>query len=184
MLHSFLPVADGAAKTLVLGSMPGRASLAAGQYYAHPRNHFWPIMGELFGAAPDIAYEERLNILKFNGIALWDVLASCTRESSLDAGIAKDSEIINDFELFFAKHPQITAVFFNGRKAELTFLKRVKPLLESRTVACHLLPSTSPAYATISYERKLEAWRILARSCYFATSPGRCRSVTARLIST
>ncbi|MHB8829642.1 MAG: DNA-deoxyinosine glycosylase [Syntrophales bacterium] len=163
ILHSFLPVADSDAEALLLGSMPGRASLAAGQYYAHSRNHFWPIIGELFGIAPDIPYTERLDILRFNRIALWDVLASCTRKSSLDAHIAKESEIVNDFELFFAEHPHITDVFFNGRKAEQIFLKRIKPLLKARELACHLLPSTSPAYAAISYRSKLEAWSMLAR---------------------
>jgi len=164
MIHSFLPVADSDAEALVLGSMPGRASLAAGEYYAHPRNHFWPIMGELFGATPDIPYEKRLKILKCNRIALWDVLASCARESSLDAGIAKDSENINDFELFMVEHPRISAVFFNGRKAEQVFLKKVKPALKARALVCQLLPSTSPAYAGMSYRSKLEAWRILERT--------------------
>ena len=163
LIHSFLPVEDRDAERLILGSMPGKASLAAGQYYAHPRNQFWPIMGELFGASPALPYDERLFILKSSRIALWDVLASCVRESSLDARIARNSEIVNDFESFFLQHPKISVVFFNGRKAEYSFLNKVKPALQFGELAFHLLPSTSPAYATLCYEKKLKAWGGLAR---------------------
>ncbi len=164
LVHSFLPVEDHDAEKLILGSMPGKASLAAGQYYAHPRNLFWPIMGELLGASLDFPYEERLIILKSRRIALWDVLASCIRKSSLDARIETSSEIINDFGPFFLSHPQISDVFFNGRKAEQSFFKKVIPLLESRTLNYHLLPSTSPANAAISYRNKLQVWQELIRS--------------------
>lgn len=163
-VHSFLPVEDHDAEKLILGSMPGKASLAAGQYYAHPRNLFWPIMGELTGAHPGLPYQERLRILKANRIALWDVLASCIRKNSLDARIETSSEIINDFESFFLSHPQISDVFFNGRKAEQSFFKKVIPLLESRTLNYHLLPSTSPANAAISYKNKLKVWQELIRA--------------------
>ena len=163
LIHSFLPVEDDKAEKLVLGSMPGKASLAAGQYYAHPRNLFWPIMGELTGAQPGLPYEERLRILKANRIALWDVLASCVRKSSMDARIETSSEIINDFESFFLNHPRIAHVFFNGRKAEQSFCKKVAPLLKSRELNYHLLPSTSPAYASLSYKDKLDIWRELIR---------------------
>jgi hypoxanthine-DNA glycosylase len=159
MIQSFAPVEDGNARVLVLGSMPGKASLAAGQYYAHPRNLFWPIMGKMLGFHPDVAYQERLAALKANRIALWDVLASCERVTSLDAGIVGDSEMVNDFETFFNEHRRISDVFFNGRKAEQTFLKKVKPFLKPRRLALHLLPSTSPAHAAISYQEKLDAWR-------------------------
>jgi hypoxanthine-DNA glycosylase len=163
-VHSFLPVEDHDAEKLILGSMPGKASLVAGQYYAHPRNLFWPIMGELTGAHPGLPYQERLRILKANRIALWDVLASCIRKNSLDARIETSSEIINDFESFFLSHPQISDVFFNGRKAEQSFFKKVIPLLESRTLNYHLLPSTSPANAAISYKNKLKVWQELIRA--------------------
>jgi hypoxanthine-DNA glycosylase len=164
LVHSFLPVEDHDAEKLILGSMPGKASLAAGQYYAHPRNHFWPIIVELFGVSADISYETRLFILKSHRIALWDVLASCRRKSSLDARIETFSEIINDFESFFSSHPRISDVFFNGRKAERSFFRKVLPLLGSRTLNYHFLPSTSPANASISYENKLKAWQELIRS--------------------
>ena len=164
LVHSFLPVEDHDAEKLILGSMPGKASLAAGQYYAHQRNLFWPIMGELTGAYPGLPYQERLRILKANRMALWDVLASCIRKSSLDARIETSSEIPNDFESFFISHPRISDVFFNGRKAEQSFFKKVAPLLTSRTLNYHLLPSTSPANASISYRDKLTIWQELIRS--------------------
>ena len=98
---------DTAAIVLILGSMPGKASLAAGEYYAHPRNLFWPIMGELVGAHPGLPYEGRLRMLKSSGIALWDVLESCIRNSSLDSHIEEASVIPNDFDSFFQRHPNI-----------------------------------------------------------------------------
>jgi hypoxanthine-DNA glycosylase len=89
------------ARALILGSMPGAASLRAAQYYAHPRNQFWPIMGELVGADPALPYEQRLDRLTSAGIALWDVFARCEREGSLDAHIRDDTAVANDFAEFF-----------------------------------------------------------------------------------
>lgn len=161
--HGFAPVANADAVVLVLGSMPGKASLAAGQYYAHPRNSFWPIMGELFGAHPGLPYKKRLQILKSSGIALWDVLASCTRSSSLDSHIEEGSIIPNDFESFFLCHPNIKRVFFNGTKAEQCFRRYVRPSLTRRSFPYQRLPSTSPANAGMSYGEKLNAWRIVGQ---------------------
>jgi hypoxanthine-DNA glycosylase len=138
--------------------MPGKASLAAGEYYAHPRNAFWAIMGELIGAHPGLPYQDRLNILRSSGIALWDVLGSCVRKSSLDSHIEADSAVPNDFKSFFSQHPDITHVFFNGAKAEQCFLKYALPTLESTQMQYERLPSTSPANAGIPYEQKLLAW--------------------------
>ena len=109
-IQCFPPIADAGATVLILGSMPGEESLRAGQYYAHPRNAFWPIMGDLFGAGPGLDYAARARVLKSNGIALWDVLASCARDGSLDSAIAGDSILANDFPAFFLAHPGIARV--------------------------------------------------------------------------
>lgn len=160
-IQSFPPVANSVAHILILGSMPGKESLRAGQYYAHHRNAFWPIMGELIGAAPALPYETRLQMLMSAGIALWDVLASCRRESSLDADIDAASICPNDFEGFFAAHPGITQVFFNGAMAENCFRRFVLPTFKPGLIHFHRLPSTSPAHAAMSFEQKLRAWAII-----------------------
>ena len=160
-VRSFPPVADRASRVLILGSMPGVASLRAGQYYAHPRNAFWRIMGELVGVDPSAAYEARLAGLLARGIALWDVLASCAREGSLDSEIDEASIVPNPFAGFLRAHPGIRTVCFNGAKAEASFRRHVLPDLarERARLAFHRLPSTSPANAAIPYPKKLEAWR-------------------------
>lgn len=158
-IHCFAPVADTNAKVLILGSMPGKASLAAGQYYAHPRNMFWTIMGELNGAHRGLPYRDRLKILRSSKIALWDVLASCIRKTSLDSRIETASEVPNDFNTFFLQHPGITHVFFNGVKAEQCFLKYVRSGLKPASLRYQRLPSTSPANAGLTYQQKLLAWQ-------------------------
>lgn len=164
-VQSFSPVEDTSASILILGSMPGKESLRAGQYYAHRRNAFWPIMGVLAGAKPDLPYPTRTKILKSAGIALWDVLASCKRHSSMDADIDAASICPNDFASFFLKHPDITHVFFNGSMAEKCFRTRVlpllEPLLEQRPLHFQRLPSTSPAHASMTYEQKLKSWKVI-----------------------
>ena len=161
-VRSFPPIEHRAARALVLGSMPGAASLLAGRYYAYPHNAFWPIMGELFGAGPTICYEKRVLILKRAGLALWDVMASCVREGSLDADIDEESIVPNDFQAFFAAHPQVKHVFFNGAKAEICFYRTVRPHLADGGLNFTRLPSTSPAHASRSLPDKLKAWRMLA----------------------
>ena len=161
-VRSFKPVAEKSASILILGSMPGKASLAAGEYYAHPRNLFWTITGDLLGFPPGLCYEERLEMLRSSGIALWDVLQSCVRESSLDTCIEAGSEVPNDFNAFFRQHPRITRVFFNGAKAEQCFQKHVRPLLKVNELQYLRLPSTSPANAGIPYEKKRLAWQAVS----------------------
>ena len=156
-IRSFPPVANTDAAVLILGSMPGKESLKQNQYYAHPQNAFWKIMGELVGAHPELPYEERLHKLTAAHIALWDVLASCEREGSLDTHIR--NEKANDFASFFAKHPHITHVFFNGAKAEQSFNKFVLEKQKLPPLTFQRLPSTSPAHAGMRYEGKLESWR-------------------------
>lgn len=161
----FPPVAAPDARVLVLGSMPGRASLAAGQYYAHRQNAFWRIMGDLLGAGPDLPYCERLDCLMRHGVALWDVMAACERPGSLDADIVPASVQANDFAAFFATHVAIDRVFFNGAAAETAFRRHVLPALPKADFLVQRLPSTSPAHAALAYADKRQAWSaILDRS--------------------
>jgi double-stranded uracil-DNA glycosylase len=158
-VHSFAPIADARATRLILGSMPGAASLSAGQYYAHPHNAFWRIMATLTGVAPDAAYEERVRALQNVNVAVWDVLQSCERPGSLDASIRRDSEVTNDFAAFFVRHPLITHVYFNGGAAEASFKRHSAALLREPRLSFQCLPSTSPAHAALRFEHKLAAWR-------------------------
>lgn len=162
VVRGFAPVADTAARVLILGSMPGVESLRAGRYYAHPRNAFWRIMGELTGASPDLPYAARTRHLRLAGIALWDVLAACVRSGSLDAAIDEQSIIANDLVTFFARHPRISHVFFNGATAERCFRLHVQPALERGVLRLQRLPSTSPAHAALAYAQKLQAWRAVS----------------------
>ena len=162
-VHGFPPIAAADASLLVLGSMPGKASLRANQYYAHPRNAFWPIIESLFGIDRALPYEVRCAQLMVQRIAVWDVLQTCTRSSSLDSDIAPSSIVANDFPGFFAVHPDIRAIYFNGAMAEQSFRRYAVGLLtEAQQRLPRLrLPSTSPANATYSFDRKLAAWRIM-----------------------
>lgn len=157
-LRCFAPVADPTtARVLILGSMPGAASLEAGQYYAHPRNQFWSIMGTLFGAHPALPYAERLAVMTGAGLALWDVLSSCERRGSLDSAIDPRSARANDFVTFLARHAGIRRVLFNGKLAETCFRRDVMPHIRPLDVL--RLPSTSPAHAGLPAASKLQAWR-------------------------
>lgn len=162
-IRSFPPIADSRATVLILGTMPSEASLAKQQYYAHQRNAFWPIMGALFGANPELDYELRKGILLQNRVALWDVLARCRRQGSADSDIVKDSILTNDFEAFFQTHTAIQRVFFNGSTSEALYKKYVFPLLPAEVAVLHYqrLPSTSPAYAGMTLQQKLDAWRVI-----------------------
>jgi hypoxanthine-DNA glycosylase len=153
----FPPVARKNARVLVLGSLPSEASLSAGEYYAHPRNAFWKIMKEITGASG--SYEDRCRALMDAGIAVWDVLASSIRPGSLDADIRLSSAVANDFGRFFAEHSELQIVCFNGRKAELMFRRFVMPSILQSDVDFAVLPSTSPAHASVPVAQKLAHWR-------------------------
>jgi len=153
----FPPIAAPDARVLILGSLPGAMSLARGEYYAQPRNAFWPIMGQLAGAAPSLPYHERLARLAARRIALWDVCESAFRPGSLDAAIRPDSVVVNDFPAFFAAHPAITLVCFNGAKAVALFGRLAAPVPPARRV---VLPSTSPAHAGLPFAEKARRWRL------------------------
>jgi len=159
-VRSFRPIATRNATILILGSMPGRASLAAGQYYAHRQNAFWRIVGSLLGFDPASPYQARVRALRASRVAVWDVLHSCVRPGSLDSRI--EEETANDFKAFFRRHPDIARVFFNGAKAEASFRRHALPAI-GRHLRYARLPSTSPAHASIPYARKLRAWRAILR---------------------
>jgi hypoxanthine-DNA glycosylase len=159
MLTGFPPIVDQRASLLVLGSMPGVLSLQRGQYYAHPRNMFWCITGELLGFDADADYDVRTAALREAGIALWDVLHTCERRGSLDSSIARDSAVPNDFHSLLSAYPDIRRVFFNGAKAEHMFQRLVRRTRDH--IAYRRLPSTSPANASIPYGVKLQAWRAI-----------------------
>jgi len=153
----FPPVARADARILILGSLPGRRSIAEQQYYANPRNAFWLIMNELFGIQG--AYDERLEQLLNERIALWDVLKSSVRPGSLDARIDLETASVNDFDDFFEAHSEIRLIVFNGRKAEQLFGRFVDVAAVGRDINQAGLPSTSPAYAAMPFSGKLDRWR-------------------------
>jgi hypoxanthine-DNA glycosylase len=153
----FPPIARHDARVLILGSLPGRASLHAREYYAHPRNAFWMIMREIAGAAG--SYASRCRSLQDRRIAVWDVLSRSVRPGSLDADIDMTSAVPNDFAGFFAGHRDIRLVIFNGRKAQQMFTRYVQLSQESGGMAFALLPSTSPAHAALTPAEKLDTWR-------------------------
>jgi TDG/mug DNA glycosylase family protein len=158
-VESFPPIVSEKSRVLILGSMPGEASLKAGQYYAHPRNAFWRIMGQLFGAGPELPYDRRVQRLEQAGVALWDSLQSCMRPGSLDASIT--AEVPNDFADFFAKYPRVKHIYFNGATAEKAFHRHVSPSLPNDQLFLARLPSTSPAHASMPFEDKVSAWSII-----------------------
>jgi len=163
-IKGFPPLVGAGAQVLILGSMPSVASLDKHEYYGKPQNAFWKIMGELYGAGPDISYTLRVNKLIKAGVAVWDVLASCVRPGSLDSAIDMSSAELNDLVGLLGEYSGIRHVFFNGRKAEQIFVARVatdvarlRPDMQYTS-----LPSTSPAMASLNFSDKLECWRALA----------------------
>lgn len=163
VLSSFPPVSNSDAKVLIVGSMPGGESLRLQQYYAHPRNAFWYIITQLLNSNNDMEYEQKIALLKKANIALWDVLMSCEREGSLDTSIRNASIVINDFAEFYATHPKIKALYFNGAKAEQEYKKRVIPILAPHLqyIPSYRLPSSSPAMARLTKEEKHKHWSII-----------------------
>ncbi len=154
-LTGLAPVIDSGTRVLVLGSFPGAASLAAGQYYAHPRNQAWPLLGALVGEPlAQMPYPERLRRLLAHGVGLWDVLGSCERQGSLDSDIRNPAA--NDLARLRVLCPALESVGFNGQAAGKYAAQFAGAGL--RTV---VLPSSSPAHAALSFEQKLAHWRLL-----------------------
>jgi hypoxanthine-DNA glycosylase len=154
----FKPGGWESAKVLLLGSMPGVVSLDANEYYANPLNSFWRIMGNIIGFDPSAPYNARLEALKRSGIALWDVLHSCVRPGSADGAIESGTRAPNNFKTFFQSHPGIKLVCFNGAEAEKSYKRYVWPELSKCEICYVRLPSSSSAFAALSFEKKLEAW--------------------------
>lgn len=166
VLTGFAPIVPQQPRVLVLGSMPGGASLNAQQYYAHARNAFWPLMAVLFDIDRDAPYENRIEKLKANGIALWDVVHQCRRSGSLDTSIEPDSVVVNDIAGLLQQHTTIAAVFCNGGGAwNLLHRYFLKPSNSQRiNVPVFKLPSTSPANARLSLQQKCVEWQIVKQT--------------------
>lgn len=164
-LQGLPPVLHPDTRLIVLGSFPGRASLAAAQYYAHPRNQFWRLLGATWNE--DLAaasYPQRLDALRRHGLGLWDVYASCRREGSLDADI--EDAVLNPLQTLRERAPDLQAIAHNGGESARTL--RITRALGLPVLR---LPSTSPANASWSFERKLAAWREALALCGPAPAP-------------
>jgi len=153
-VYSFPSISNKDAKVLVLGTMPGIASLELNQYYGHPRNAFWKLLFTILEEPFSLDYEVRKQLALKNYIAIWDVLQACVREGSLDSAI--EQEIPNNFDLFFKEHPNIEYIVFNGQKAAKFFKQYVRVSKNYKQVT---VPSTSPANAGVSFEQKLKEWQ-------------------------
>ncbi len=184
-IQSFAPLLGEKPRLLILGSIPGTASLQAQQYYAHPRNQFWPIMQRLCGAGPQLAYADRCQRLRQCGVALWDVIGECRRVGSLDAAIEHGSEQLNALQELIEAQADLQCVACNGTTAWRNFCRKALSSFDAqndrctsvatdrgeirfheekgaRTVRLLALPSTSPAHAAMSLEQKWQRWSQLA----------------------
>lgn len=160
MIHSFAPIADESCRVLVLGSMPSVVSLERQQYYGHKQNFFWPMMFQLFGEVYSDDYAIKKQLLLQHHIALWDVLASCERDGSLDSNIT--NEVPNEIPALLERTPSIQHLLFNGGKAFQCFKRNFPDLLQQ--LQYQQLPSTSPAH-TMKREEKLKRWQIILALC-------------------
>ena len=154
--RSFPPIADARARVLVLGTLPGEASLRRREYYAHPRNLFWAIIFALFDERPALNYAERLTFLATHRIAVWDVCELGERERSADTTIRLERP--NAIDRLLDQHPLICAVAFNGTTAQRLYDRHFARRADLTYLA---LPSTSPAHATIDFSAKLARWTAL-----------------------
>lgn len=151
-LSGLPPILDGGVTTLILGSFPSPASLAAQQYYAHRQNQFWRVLAALLGEPlADLAYAEKQACLLRHGIGVWDVYRSCQRQGALDAAIT--DAVANDFSLLPRRAPRLQRVVFNGRTSA-----RFERRFAAQGYLTAVLPSTSPAY-TLAFARKVEQWQ-------------------------
>ena len=154
MKRSFPPIVDARSRILLLGTLPGEESLRRQEYYAHPRNLFWPIVFGLFGETPRASYADRLGFVASRQIGLWDVCESAERLASADTAIR--AEVPNTIHALLDRHPGIRAVAFNGTGARRLYDRHFARRVELTYLA---LPSTSPAHARLGFAEKLAQWR-------------------------
>ena len=156
MLHGLPPLLDANTRLVVLGSFPGVSSLRAQQYYGHPQNQFWKIMATLLspnaGEVLAMSYAERTQWLLSHGVGLWDVYAACERVGSLDANIQNAQP--NDLQGLLTRCPKLKLIAHNGAES----FKHAK-LTKVLGVPVYRMPSTSAAYASVSFAEKLTVWR-------------------------
>lgn len=162
-IYGFPPVSGGDPGVLILGSMPSVRSLEYGRYYGHPRNHFWKLIFAVLELPPEIDYELRLEVLRREGIALWDVIAHCRREGSLDQAIR--DPVCNDIGGFIRDHPGLCLICFNGSTAERQYYRCIDDEKISKKPAFLRLPSSSPIPTRVHkrWEDKLPEWKVIAR---------------------
>lgn len=157
MKSSFPPIVNNQSKVLILGSMPGEKSLALQQYYGNHQNQFWKLLFSVFDEPFIEDYQLRIEFLHRKHIALWDVLAECTREGSLDSKIRNAAA--NDFNDFHSQYPQIKTIFFSSKAAAQFYDKLVGKMSD---LNYYILPSPSGANATKTFSQKLEEWKAIS----------------------
>jgi TDG/mug DNA glycosylase family protein len=163
-VSSFPPQIGADCRVLILGTVPSLRSLQLHQSYGHAQNAFWPLMGELFDAGPQLPYAERIARLHARGVGIWDVLKTCERPGSLDSSIVRESEVPNGIPALLRRHAQIRAIALNGGKAQQAFQRHIVPKLGVRLrerIVILALPSTSPANASIPRAEKRRRWSVL-----------------------
>lgn len=165
-VSSFPPQVAADCRVLILGTVPSIRSLELKQSYGHAQNFFWPLMGEMFGAGPELPYAERIARLHRLGVGIWDVLKHCERPGSLDSSIVPASEVPNEIPDLLRTHKSIEAIALNGGKAQQAFKRHVVPQMDAalrERVTLLMLPSTSPANASVPRDEKRRRWSELAR---------------------
>ena len=158
----FPALIDDHTTVLILGSLPSQKSLAATEYYAHPRNTFWRLLEGVANIDASLNYAERCQQMLRKRIGLWDVLASSVRPGSLDSSIEVRSAKVNNFKDLLRRYPGIGLICFNGRKAHELFRRELREQAGLAECRYLLLPSSSPAHAAMSFDKKLRRWRVIA----------------------
>jgi hypoxanthine-DNA glycosylase len=175
LLHSFPPIADARSRVLVLGTMPGPEALRRQEYYGFRGNHFWRIMRDLLAGGRELSYADKIELLRQNRIAAWDVLASCERIGAADSAISNAAP--NDIPALLARHPGIHTIFCNGTTSARLFARFFGAAID---LPRFQLPSTSPAHATLPYARKRALWTVVVERARLARAPEALRAARGR----